>query len=231
MPTMMRLQLPWQRSICVSFCCLFLLVPLDVASAQSGDKAVDLEARRLFLEERLEAGKRPAQLWQYGWTGFMAVSSTVSAALAIDGDDKTVNTVNAAKSLGSLVLLFLDPLNARLGAQPMGDPDTTPAAEQVALGEAALLANAERARTRTGLRRHLMVLGANLIGGGIIWAGADLEDALISTATGLAIGEAQIWTEPTRAIDNQRAYNDRFGTDLGWSIRPAMNGVGLVYRF
>ena len=231
MSTMMRPHMFLQRLLCLVFCCIFVLAPLRAVNAQSSDNSLDLEARQLFLEERLEAGKRPAQLWQYGWTGFLTVSSTVSAALAIDGEDETVNTVNAVKSLGSLALLWLKPLDARHGARAMHDPGHGSDTERVTLGETALRANAERARTRTDLQRHLTVLAANLIGGGIIWAGASAEDALISTATGLAIGEAQIWTEPSRAIDDARAYNDRFGTNLGWSVVPAINQVRLVYRF
>ncbi|MGI9509025.1 MAG: hypothetical protein ACR2QJ_06720 [Geminicoccaceae bacterium] len=227
----MRMHGPCRWLIFLVFCSLFALAPERVAVAQSGSSTVDLEERQQFLRDRLDLGKRPAQIWQYGWTGIMAASATVSAALAIDGEDETVNTVNAVKSLGSLAILLLDPLDARLGAQPMGDAATASAKDQVTRGQAALAANAERARTRTSWKRHLTVIAANVIGGGIIWAAEDAEDALISSLTGLAIGEVQIWTEPDRAINDLGAYDERFGTDLGWSIRPGINQVSLVYRF
>ena len=47
----------------------------------------ELEQRLRFIETRL-AGLNPnASYWQYGWTGFYAVSAVGQAALAIDEDD------------------------------------------------------------------------------------------------------------------------------------------------
>ena len=60
------------------------------------------------------------------------------------------------------------------------------------LGEQQLLASAARAETRYSLRRHLITIGANLIGGAAILTLGDSNDAVQSTLIGIAVGEAQI---------------------------------------
>ena len=202
----------------------------------------ELAARLGFLEERLDAARPTALAWQWGWTGFYGASLVLNggyAAVAEDGDDRVRAVVDAAKSgvaLAQTLRLVRDPLPANVGAAPMravsGDG---PAArlERLAVGERLLLASAERAETRYSLRRHLLVIGGNLLGGAAILALGDAEDALQSTLVGTAIGEAQIWSQPWRAPNDLRAYRARFpgAPGVGWELRPKGRGVKLVLRF
>ena len=127
----------------------------------------------------------------------MNVSYAIEAE---DGDDRVRAIVDATKSAVATPLTLLrDPLPANVGAQPMRDvpgDDRAARMERLAVGERQLLASAARAETRYSLRRHLIVLGGNLLGGAAILTLGDAEDALQSAAIGTAIGEAQIWSQP-----------------------------------
>ena len=202
----------------------------------------ELSARLGFLEERLEAGRPTALAWQWGWTGFYGASLVLNggyAAVAEDGDDRVRAVVDAVKSgvaLAQTLRLVRDPLPANVGAAPMrAVPGDSRAArlERLAVGERLLVASAERAETRYDLRRHLIVLGGNLLGGAAILALGNPADAAQSTAIGIAVGEAQIWSQPWRAPNDLRDYRARFpgAPGVGWELRPKGRGVELVLRF
>ena len=78
--------------------------------------------------------------------------------------------------------------------------------QRVAVGERLLRRGAERAQTRYSWSRHLLGIATNLLGGAVIWSLGDGHDALQSTLTGIAVGEAQIWSEPWRATGDLRDY-------------------------
>jgi hypothetical protein len=200
-------------------------------------------ARRLgFLEERLDAGRRTAQAWQYGWTGIYATTLAVGVGQAIatdSGDTRLAAVVGAVKSAGALASLVAEPLPARLGADPLR---AVPAEgrrgrlERLAVGERQLRLNVASAESRYSLRRHLEGVTTNLIGGAIIWAFGDPTDALVSTLSGIAVGEAQIWSQPWRATGDLEAYRAAFPTTLaergvGWRVRPMPNGVQIAFSF
>ena len=144
-------------------------------------------------------------------------------------------TKSGVATLQTLTLLR-DPLPANVGAQPMRDvagDDRAARLERLAVGERQLLASAQRAETRYSLRRHLLVLGGNLLGGAAILALGDADDALQSTLIGTAIGEAQIWSQPWRAPGDLRDYRATFpdARGISWDLRPKGRGVELVFRF
>ena len=201
-----------------------LLVPGAAAATEPPPPVLtlsdaELAARLGFLEERLDAARPTALAWQWGWTGFYSASLALNVGYAIeaeDGDDRVRAIVDATKSGVATVqtlTLVRDPLPANVGAQPMRDvpgDDRAARLERLAVGERQLLASAARAETRYSLRRHLIVLGGNLLGGAAILALGDADDALQSTLIGTAIGEAQIWSQPWRAPGDLRDYRASF---------------------
>jgi hypothetical protein len=210
----------------------FLVAPSDA----------ELVARLAFLEGRLDAGRPTALAWHWGWTGLYSASFALNLGLAVeaeDGDDRVRAIVDATKSAAAILqtaTLLRDPLPAIVGAQPMRDvPGDGRGArlERLAVGERQLLASAARADTRYSLRRHLIVLGGNLLGGAAILALGNADDALQSTAIGIAVGEAQIWSQPWRAQGDLRDYRAAFPGSRGvtWDLRSKGRGVELVFRF
>jgi hypothetical protein len=228
-----------------------LLVGLgDAAEAQTievppqleGLSDAETDARLSFLQERLEAGQLTAKTWQYGWTGVFGVGAVAGVAQAItadDGDERVYNIVGAVKSTGAVAQMLIDPLPARLGAEPMrAMPDGTRQGrlQRLALGERQLVTNSDRADTRYSWRRHLEGITTNLIGGAVIYAFGDSKDALVSALSGLAVGEASIWSQPWRANGDLADYRAAFPTTMAgrgiqWQLRPTLNGAELAFNW
>jgi hypothetical protein len=135
--------------------------------------------------------------------------------------------------------MLTDPLPARLGADPLrAVPDGTPVGrlQRLALGERRLIENAARAESRYSWRRHLGGGTTNVIGGAVIYTLGDSTDALVSTLSGILVGELQIWTQPWRATADLDAYRTAFPTTMAsrgieWQLRPTLHGVEVAFRF
>jgi len=201
-----------------------------------------LEQRLKFIETRLARQSPDARYWQRGWTGFHAASAAVHGVLAVDADDSDdeVNyLVGAVKSTGALAQMLIRPLPAVQSAsrfQALPSRNREERIHKVAQGEALLHENADRAATRSGWRRHLIGVGANLLGGVAIAAFGDSSDAVTSTLLGIAVSEANIWTEPSRAINDLEDYQDnkwmqRQTSEVSWRIVPLARRVEVNIRF
>ena len=202
----------------------------------------ELEQRLKFIETRLARQSPRARYWQHGWTGFHAASAVVQGVLAVDADDSDdeVNyLVGAVKSTGALAQMLIRPLPAVQSAtrfQALPSRSREERIHKVAQGEALLHENADHAATRTSWKRHLIGIGANLIGGVAIAAFGDSSDAVTSTLLGIAVSETNIWTEPSRAINDLEDYQNnkwvqRQTSEVSWHIIPLARRVEVNIRF
>lgn len=202
----------------------------------------DMERRLAFIEGRLNEGRNSARYWQYGWSGFFAASAAVQGYAAIDtddGDDEVNYAVGAIKSAGGLTLMLLRPLPAVKGAAPLQDmPTNTPDQKAARLKAAGglLNTNARRAQERKSWIRHLTGIAVNLVGSAVIAAVGDTDDAVISGLTGIAINQANIWSQPSRAIDDRADYEREFpkasaANEVDWQLTPIAGGLGVTIRF
>jgi len=229
---------------------LFVLVFLTavgpakgLAAGSSTEGSPDgYELRLEFIEQSLEENRQAARYWQNGWTAFYAVSSAAQAALWIDADnnDDSVNYgIGALKSAAGLADMLLRPHPGRQGKEPllkMSRETPEQRNRRLEAGETLLLGSAERAAARLSWRPHLKVLGVNLLTGALIAAFGDEGDAVSSTVIGLAIGEANIWTLPTRPEADWGEYRRLFprpGRIEGssWRLVPVVGGIALRGRF
>jgi hypothetical protein len=202
----------------------------------------DMERRLAFIEERLNEGRTSARYWQYGWSGFFAASAAVQGYSAIEsnnGDNEVNYTVGAVKSAAGLTLMLLRPLPAVKGAAPLQDmPTHTPKQKTARLTAAKdrLHTNSSRAQERKSWSRHLTGIAVNLIGSVVIAAFGDTDDAVISGLTGIAINQAHIWSQPSRAIDDFADYEREFPAasttnETDWQLTPITGGLGVRIRF
>lgn len=202
----------------------------------------ELDQRLKFVESRLASQDHKASYWQHGWTGFHSASAVVQGLLAVDADDSDdeVNyIVGAVKSTGALAQMLIKPMPA---VESTSRFQTMPARSReerfrkLRQGEALLHENAERAATRTGWKRHLVGIGANLIGGAAIAALGDSSDAVTSTLLGITVSEASIWTEPSRASNDLKDYREnkwmrRETSGISWHIVPLARRVEVNIGF
>ena len=172
----------------------------------------ELDARLRFLEERLDAGRRHAQTWYYGWLGFNTVclGYTTASAATDSARSRSFDIVNAAQAaVGVADLLLLRPIPGREGADPMRGPADASHEEKLARlaeGERILLAAAQRADERSSWTNHLGNLAFNLLGGGILLALHEERYAAVAALSGTAVGEVYIWSEPSRAPTDLADY-------------------------
>jgi len=202
----------------------------------------ELQQRLKFIETRLARQSPDARVWQYGWTGFHAASAVAQGVLAVDAndsDDEVDYIVGAVKSTGALAQMLIKPLPAVQSAtrfQALPSQSREEQVHKLAQGEALLHENAGRAVTRSSWRRHLIGIGANLLGGVAIAAFGDSSDAVTSTLLGVAVSEASIWTEPSRAINDLNDYQNnkwmaRGTSEVSWHIVPLARRVEVNIRF
>jgi hypothetical protein len=202
----------------------------------------ELEARLEFIETRLARQRPGARNWQYGWTGFHATSAAGQALLAMNADnnDDEINyIVGAAKSTGAVAQMMIRPLPAVQGVirfQAMPSRTREERIAKLAQGESLLRANSERAASRTAWKRHLIGVGANLLGGGIIAAFGDSSDAMTSTLIGITVSEINIWTEPSRAVNDLEDYRHKHwahaqSSRVNWQIIPVANRLLVKVNF
>ena len=233
-------------ALLASMIILIVWVPSSYAQATAQSlqdiSESELNQRLKFIETRL-AGLNPnATYWQYGWTGFYAASAVGQAALAIDEDDSDDHTgliVGAVKSTGGLVQMLLKPLPAVTSHGDFQSMSSQTRAERLLKleqGEALLYENANRAQQRYGWKRHAIGIAANLLGGVIIATNGDSSDAVASTVLGIAVSEASIWTEPSRAETDLNDYRNNFHDaqstgELNWRLVPMRVGLALQINF
>lgn len=205
----------------------------------------ELDARLHFLEGRLDAGRRHAQVWHYGWLGFNAACfayTTTSAALD-SARSRSFDIVNATQAaVGVADLVYLRPMPGREGADPIRGAADASHADKVARltkGEQILVAAAQRADDRSSWTIHLGNLAFNLLGGGILLALHEDHYAAIATLSGTAVGEAYIWSEPSRAPEDLEEYR-RFIADGAvaqsrsrshWLLLPEGPGIAVRVNF
>jgi hypothetical protein len=202
----------------------------------------ELNQRLKFIETRLVGLNPNARRWQYGWTGFYAMTAVGQAVLAIDEDDNDSQTsyiVGAVKSAGGLAQMLIKPLPAvKSFGRFQSMPSQTRAERMLKLeqGEALLHENANRVLQRYGWKRHVIGIATNLLGGAVIAAYGDSTDAVTSTVLGIAVSEAGIWTEPARAVTDLDDYRNNFRDAQrtgarNWRLVPMSGGVALRLSF
>jgi hypothetical protein len=228
----------------ILFCVVLVLTAYSPSIALAAEPAnhEGYELRMEFIESRLDENRKHASYWQNGWSSFYAVSALAQAALWIDADDSndSINYgVGALKSVGGLADILLKPHPSRHGAMPLlalPQNSMEQKREKLDLSEALLRDSAQRAASRHSWQPHVKVVGVNLIAGALIAAFGDGGDALASSAIGIAIGEANIWTQPTRPEDDWRDYQQEFPAtgqlkETGWHMVPIAGGLALQKCF
>ena len=217
-----------RRPAAITLVLLLLAPPPAAAEPAPTVEAVDpgpapdddeVQARLSFLVQRLDDGRAYADHWARGWPALFVGAAATSAGWAATRTNPAQRTdalVGAAKStLGAATHLTLVRFSAHRGAADvLALPRDTPQQRlrALAVAEDALKTNARDAGQRTFWMRHLGNLLVNVAGGLVVGlAHRDWRTAGISTAIGVAGGEAVIWSQPWRAPSDWRDYETAFG--------------------
>jgi hypothetical protein len=200
------------------------------------------QARLEFLQQRLTQGQSSSTVWWYGWLAGYSAATVGQGVVYGVSRDPGVRANMLVGGVGSLLGVAAT-LFSRLPSISAGDKlekldgSTPEAAEKkLQLGESLLRQSADaEAFGRSWVAHGVGFLVA--VGQGVVlWAGYGRPlDGAISFATSVVISEAQIFTQPTRAIDDRREYDRRFFGASGVAtspvtLAPLPGGAALTLR-
>lgn len=221
-----------------------LLLMTTRADAE-GPSDEDVSRRLAFLEARLDRGTAAADRWFYGWyAGYTLLSvGQLSAAVALTnrGLRTDAAVAGASASLGVLALALF-PFTPRTAAGTLAAfPEATPEERRAKLSvaERILHQSAEREVRARSWVTHVLGITVS-VGTGLFLALAYNRAATgaLTTLGGITLTEAQIFTAPTAAIDDEREYQRlevRASTperaSVTWTVAPAGGGISLVGAF
>jgi hypothetical protein len=211
----------------IAFACLMLcVVSANLYAADAALPAGDPAERIDYIQRVLDEGDFRATLWWWSWMGIYGAStgaSFYSAVTTSNGGTKVVQNVYGVQSAlgmaGILASRFAAIYGAgELRAMPAGTADER--AAKLAKAEGLLGSAAEDEEFGRSWISH--ALSAVVNGGGalVIWKGYDDrlrrngkdpdKEALTCFALGMVVSEIQIFTQPTRAIDDWSSYKSRY---------------------
>ncbi len=228
---------------CLALAAGLALAPRPARAAPPDLDDAEVRRRLTFIEDRLDRGTAAAERWWYGWyTGWTALT-VGEAVLALSTTNVVTRKGAAVGAFGASLATLpfgLFPFPARYAYRRLGTlPEATSEERRRKLARAeVLLRGAAKAETlgRWWVTHVLSAAGSVAIGGLLVAYKQTAPVAVISTLGGIGLGEAQIWTQPTAAIDDLRAYELLTGggsapaarpAAITWSVAPAPLGAGL----
>lgn len=229
--------------------CVALLALASGAAAQTAATMTDAEVtgRLAYIQRALDGGRHAADLWTYGWIGGYSAATAAQLAVYNSSDDEKQRQnmlvgawTTGVGAIGTLVFpVEAGRFAARLRAVPAETPEARRA--KLATAEGYLRKAAAQEALGRSWQAHVLSGAVNLAAGLVIWKHYDRpsSDGLSTFVIGQAISEAQIFTQPTRAIRDLRDYESRtdFAPSASGEVRPEWHfgitpgGVVVGVRF
>ena len=200
------------------------------------------------IQEMLDKGKRNANIWWYGWLVGYGSATAVQGVVAIVSDNLATRQDMALGALTTLLGMGGQIISPMVPGYAPGKlellPEGTPEENIMKLSEAEkwLEESAKREKEGRSWKIHALDGAVNIGCGFVVWFGFKRTwlDGLANVALNTAICEAQIFTQPTRAIKDYNAYCRPYktGQDLSlcepkvtWSFTMVPGGVGIRIVF
>jgi hypothetical protein len=233
-------------------CCAALLIATfattaraEPAPAPAADDDAGVSARLAWLEKVLDREEAATRLWRGSWLGIYGGVSLVNVSLLASSTSAPAR-VSAAVNLGKAGVAFaftlVSPATALKTPASLGELGETPEGRLARLRRAEALLRRIAKEEREGRSWFPLLGGAALNVGGawLTWAayrGSGFA-GWFGLLSGFAVGQIQVFTQPTGAIRAQEAYLHAGDTarvpaesGVGLSIVAAPNGVGLRGSF
>jgi hypothetical protein len=196
----------------------------DTTGSYTNQKKIQLDrevtSRLTFIQTALDEGVVNANRWYYSWMIIHGTSTfySLGATLTMDDpDDRDLrydSAVSMILSSYAVADLLLTPIPARTSAGILRKLPATNSIERTRKLHVAENYLEHCARVERGWRSwepHVFLACINAAGGMIIAFGDDRKkDGLVSFIVGMLVAEFQIFTAPSRAIDDWEEYNRRF---------------------
>ncbi len=229
---------------CLTVNLILIIVTVNAHADSIHDNGIS--ERIKYIQQALDSGTGTARLWWNGWVVFYSGAAIVPLTVAFAANNKILQItggVSAAESLIGLSGMLILPFSANIAAEELRSmPENTPGerAKKLAAAELLLKKSSEAELAGKSWVQHLLGILVNAAGAVVIWkgyenrikeaGGTSWQQALIAFAVGTSVSELQIWTEPAKAIFDERNYTDgdHSPIDLKFSVLPSGNGLSFI---
>lgn len=201
----------------------------------------DVDARYDRIAASLARGRPAARFWWIGWTSGYAAATVAQGALAVATTDRGTridSIVGAAESgigvIGMLVAAPRTPMWASTELDAMDGSTACARLRRLRRAEELLRKSASEERQARSWYSQLIGDAVNLAAPMVLWFGYGRHAAgWYTLGPGLAVQQAQILTQPTRAIDAWSSYQRRGNAARrpSWRIAPIPWGAALTGSF
>lgn len=229
---------------------LSVIFLLQVIVLRGQDAVADSVTDKRVQDIQLTAlkDKQNAQIWWYGWLAGYSAATAGQTIVSVSTENLTTRqdmALGAATTfLGALGQLItpIVPKDAKADYPSYRDYVTgeIPLSEEQAVELLRTLALREK--EGRAWKTHVIAGAVNLSSGLITWLGfkRTVWDGLVNFALNTAVTEAQIWTQPVRAIKDYERYCHRIGSgtetlparpDSEWTVSIYPGGFSVRYDF
>ena len=221
----------------------FFLFPANTASGQNDLTDAMVTERLETIHHMLGQGKKGANLWWYGWLAGYSAATVAQTLVMIASDDLDTRqdmALGAATTFLGAAGQIISPMTPGLAPEKLNQLSEQSQEERLAkLLEAENLLKESALREQAGRswKTHALCGIVNVSSGLVTWFGFDrniwagLGNFMLNTA----IAEAQIFTQPVRAMkDYDRYMKQYYGGEnqkgetapaLNWSLQAYPGGV------
>jgi hypothetical protein len=227
---------------------LFFLLHFNPAIAQNELSDAQIQERLQAIQQILEQGTSNANLWWYGWLiGYSTATIGQGVVYATSADKETRQDMAlgaATTFLGAMgqVIAPMTPGTAADLFKTIAGSTPQERADKLLAAEKLLQQSASREIAGTSWQTHAVTGVVNLSSGLIVWLGfkRNIWEGVGNFALNTVITEAQIWTQPTRAIKDYDDYIRKYDTaekpgclnsGMSWSIAVYPGGLGISIIF
>jgi hypothetical protein len=210
---------------------LLILLPVHI-SAQNDIPDILINERIQCIQQMLDHGKTNIDRWYYGWLTGYSVSTVGQGAVSLLSKDLATRqdmVLGASSTILGAAGQLLFPLIPHHKAEIFAhDSDSTRKDRLKKLEDAEELLKEIASREKQGRswQTHVLFTSANLGCGLITWLGfkRSIWAGVGNFALNTVITEAQIWTQPTRAMKDYQDYCRKYkpGTNpVTYKPKPA----------
>ncbi len=221
----------------------FCFFPANSASGQNDLTDAMVTERLETINHMLEQGKKGANLWWYGWLSGYSAATVAQTLVLIGSDDLDTRqdmALGAATTFLGAAGQIISPMIPGYAPDKLDQlPEQTQEERLTKLLEAEKLLKESALRERAGRswKTHALCSMVNVSSGLVTWLGFDrniwagLGNFMLNTV----ITEAQIFTQPVRAMKDYDRYMKRYyGSEnqggetshaLNWSLHAYPGGV------
>jgi hypothetical protein len=207
-----------------------------------------INERIKYIQNMLDKGKPNANRWWYGWLSGYSAATIAQGAICLSSNDKGTRqdmALGAATTLLGAAGQLVSPMIPGYAPDQLRQiPEDTHEARLQKLNNAEELLKASAFREKSGRswQVHAISGAVNLTSGLITWLGfgRNVWAGVENFALNSVITEAQIWTQPTRAMKDYQNYCQRFKSgdnpvslkaELSWFVGVAPGGIEVKIVF